>query len=161
MPIFTPDRDHERDFRDALGRFATGVTVVTTQTAAGPIAITANSFAAVSLNPPLVLWSPARMSSRFDAFVAAERFAIHVLAAGQNDVARHFTKQGTDFTGVPLTESDTGIPLIEGCLARFECRQHAVHEGGDHVIIVGEVERAAYDDGKPLVFHAGHFGNLV
>lgn len=161
MPNFTPDQENERAFRDALGRFATGVTVVTTQGPDGPLAITANSFAAVSLAPPLVLWSPARMSSRFAVFAGARHFAIHILGAGQTDVARHFTKQGGDFSGVPIETSPAGVPLIEGCLARFECRLHAAHEGGDHLIIVGEVERVQFEDGAPLVFHAGHFHHLA
>ena len=92
----------ERELRDALGRFATGVTVVTTMTPRGPLGITANSFASVSLAPPLVLWSPARKSRRFPAFEAAPFFAIHVLSAGQRGLAERFSLPGDGFAGVDV-----------------------------------------------------------
>lgn len=153
---FVPDADHERDFRDALGRFATGVTVVTTLGEAGPLGLTANSFAAVSLSPPLVLWSPARRSSRFAAFAAAERFAIHVLGGHQVEICRHFSGSGS-FAGVTHETGPDGVPLLPGCLARFDCRRVAVHEGGDHAIIVGHVLEVETAPGKPLIFQGGVF----
>ena len=151
----------ERELRDALGRFATGVTVVTTMSARGPLGITANSFASVSLDPPLVLWSPARKSRRFPDFEAASHFAIHVLSAGQKAMAERFAQPGEG-----IVESDFAIgigdaPLLEGCTARFECRHAAGYEGGDHLIVVGEVLRLVQADLPPLLYHRGRYCGLT
>lgn len=151
----------ERELRDALGRFATGVTVVTTLTEAGPLGITANSFSSVSLDPPLVLWSPARKSSRFPAFEAAPYFAIHVLSAGQRALAEGFARPGGGFEAEIAEEGFGGTPLLSGCVARFECRHAAGHDGGDHLIVVGEVLRVTQEDLPPLVFHRGGFASLA
>ena len=156
-----PDFD-ERELRDALGRFATGVTVVTTTTARGPLGITANSFSSVSLVPPLVLWSPARRSSRFPAFEAASHFAIHVLSAGQRDLSEAFSRPGEGWpAGLAYDRGIGDAPLLSGCTARFECRHDAAHEGGDHLIVVGEVLRLAEADLPPLVFHRGRYSSLA
>ncbi|HPD91750.1 MAG: flavin reductase family protein [Rhodobacter sp.] len=157
---FVPDAANSRAFRDALGAFATGVTVVTAPGAQGPLGITANSFASVSLDPPLVLWSPARASRRFDDLVAAPHFAVHVLAAAQRDLAAHFSRhaQGFDLPGVAF--SAQGVPVLPGCLAVFECAREAVHQGGDHAIVVGRVLAVRHRKGAPLVFHGGHFGGF-
>jgi flavin reductase (DIM6/NTAB) family NADH-FMN oxidoreductase RutF len=149
-PGFIPTPETARAFRDALGTFATGVTVITADGPEGPVGITANSFSSLSLDPPLVLWSPARSSRRFGVFAGAERFAIHVLAAGQTDIAQHFTRTGD------LPEGGLG-PV----LARFDCARHAVHDGGDHAIVVGRVLRVWHAPGAPLVFHAGRFGGFA
>lgn len=161
MRPFTPSPDTARDFRDALGRFATGVTVITTQTADGPLGITANSFASVSLDPALVLWSPAKSSRRFPAFEAAERYAIHVLADDQAHVCNGFVKDGSAFDKLDWHAAEDGTPLIDGCLARFECTRHAIHDGGDHAIIVGHVHRASLGDGAPLLFAKGRYGHFA
>lgn len=150
----------ERELRTALGCFPTGVTVVTTMTPIGPLGITANSFASVSLDPPLVLWSPARASSRFPAFEAAEYFAIHILSEDQRALALHFAQQGLDFDGIAFTPGLGGAPVLAGCAAVFECLHSAGHDGGDHLIVVGEVKRMTYGDAPPLVFHGGAFGGL-
>ena len=160
MNRFVPGPDTVHDFRTALSRFATGVTVVTCQSDIGPLGMTVNSFASVSLEPPLVLWSPARSSSRHGAFVSADRFVIHILGADQADTCQQFTKTGHDFTGLELTTSEGGAPLIAGCLAHFECSRFATHEAGDHTIIVGRVEAAAAKHGAPLVFAGGAFGGF-
>ena len=145
-----PGPDTQRAFRDALGSYATGVTVITTEIDGGEtVGITANSFAALSLEPALVLWSPARSSRRFAIFAEATEFRIHVLAADQMALARHFTTSST--------------PPAEGLgpvLARFDCKRHAVHEGGDHAIVVGQVLRFSHHAGAPLIFHGGRFGQL-
>lgn len=146
-----------RAFRDALGRFATGVTVVTAPSAAGPAGITANSFASVSLDPPLVLWSPARSSGRFQLFRGAEHYAIHVLGGHQQTICDGFVHDMHAFDGVDWEEGEHGVPLIADCLARFECTLEAAHDGGDHVILVGRVRRAAMGDGLPLLFQGGRF----
>ncbi len=152
----------ERELRDALGRFATGVTVVTTTTPLGPLGITANSFSSVSLAPPLVLWAPARRSSRFPAFEAASHFAVHVLSADQRALAEAFSRPGQGWpAGLAYTRGIGDAPLLPDCTARFECRHDAAHEGGDHLIVVGEVLRLVDADLAPLVFHRGRFVALA
>ncbi len=150
----------ERELRDALGRFATGVTVVTTMSAGGPLGITANSFASVSLDPPLVLWSPARKSSRFPAFEAASHFAVHVLAADQREMARHFARIGGGFELFGFEPGLGDAPLLAGCAARLECRHAARFDGGDHLICVGEVLRIERSDRAPLLYHRGAYVTL-
>lgn len=152
MPEFS-----ERQLRDALGRFATGVTVVTTEGPNGPLGITANSFASVSLDPPLVLWSPARKSRRFPAFEAAAHFAVHVLSIGQQALAERFAGSEQGFAGLEIERGIDGVPLLAGCSARFECRHAAGHDGGDHLIVVGEVLRFEMTDLPPLVFWRGNY----
>lgn len=158
---FVPGPDTARAFRDALGCYGTGVTVVTTQTGTGPIGMTANSFASVSLDPPLVLWSPAKTSSRHAAFAGAERFAIHVMAEDQDSLARHFARQGNAFDAVDWHVSQDGVPILDGCLARFECATEIVHDGGDHSIIVGRVLRGAHRPGRGLIFKQGQYGGFL
>lgn len=161
MTRFTPGPETARDFRRALGQFATGVTVVTCDSEIGSLGITANSFASVSLDPPLVLWSPARASRRFNAFVEAERFAIHILGEAQQFVMEKFISHGTAFDGLDWHIGEGDVPLIDGCLARFECARHAVHDGGDHAIVVGEVIAVTKGEGRPLLFQGGAYGRFT
>ena len=154
---FDPSTDSEA-FRGALGTFVTGVTIVTTDTPEGPVAIVANSFASVSLDPPLVLWSPAKSSRRFEHFAGSRRFAINVLSAEQRDICTAVAKSKTAINQVPTHKSHCGMPLIDGALATFECSLAATHDAGDHVIIVGLVTKAHHRTGDPLVFQAGRYG---
>lgn len=154
---FDPGTDSD-SFRAALGSFVTGVTVVTTDSPEGPVAIVANSFASVSLDPPLVLWSPAKSSRRFEHFAGSRRFAVHVLAADQRDVCNAIIGSKTAINQVPTHLSHCGMPIVEGALATFECSLEATHDAGDHVIIVGRVTRAHHGGGDPLVFHGGKYG---
>jgi flavin reductase (DIM6/NTAB) family NADH-FMN oxidoreductase RutF len=158
---FTPDAANARAFRDALGRFATGVCVITANGPDGHMGFTANSFSSLSMDPPLVLWSPAKSSQRYPVLVAARHYAIHVLEAGQSDVSRRFVRGGAGFDGLDHAVNAEGVPLLAGCLARFECEQHALHDGGDHTIVVGRVIRAALADGAPLVFSGGRYGTFA
>lgn len=158
---FAPGPETRRLYRDALGSFATGVTVVTAAGPNGPVGITANSFASVSLDPPLVLWSPARSSSRFALFATVERFAIHVLAEDQAPLCRRFAKADHAFDGLDWHPGTTGVPLIEGCLARFECSREAAHDGGDHLVILARVLQATVRPGMPLVFSHGRYGRFT
>jgi len=158
---FDPADADPRAFRAALGRFATGVTVITCETPTGPLGITANSFASLSLEPPLVLWSPAKASSRYPFFMAAKHFAIHVLGAEQESLCKRFAQAGDAFDGLDWATGPHCAPLIEGCLARFECELYAAHDGGDHSILVGHVLRVTARPGAPLLFHAGLFGRLA
>jgi len=155
---FDPADADGRTFRDALGRYATGVTVITCATPTGPLGITANSFASVSLEPPLVLWSPAKSSSRYPFFMAAERFAIHVLGAEQIALCDAFARTGDAFDAFEWHHGPQDVPLIEGCLSRFECRQIAAHDAGDHSVLLGHVERVTTRIGAPLLFHTGQYG---
>jgi len=147
-------------FRHALGVFATGVTVVTTKEPAGTYkGLTVNSFSSVSLDPPLVLWSLARNSANMPAFASAAHFAVNVLAADQESLSSHFAISGDDrFDGVPFDEGLGGAPLLAGCVARFQCETRHRHEGGDHLIFVGEVLAFDTDDRPALLFHKGVYG---
>lgn len=158
---FIPGPDTTRALRDAMGRFATGVTVITTRRADGPVGITANSFASLSLDPPLVLWAPGKFSRRFDCFVDAPHFAIHVLGAEQAGLGQHFARDGFDFDLPGITASDDGTPLLPGCLARFHCSLEATHDAGDHAIVVGRVLHASLREGEPLVFSQGRYGGFA
>lgn len=148
-----------RTFRSALGQFATGVTVVTTTTPAGPVGLTVNSFASVSLDPPLVLWSLRAQSFNHAAFAACEYFGVNVLADHQEHLSRRFATPTADkFDGVAWRRGLGDAPIIEGAAATFECARHANYSGGDHSIFLGRVERFAHrDDVLPLVFCRGNY----
>lgn len=148
-----------QSFRNALGRFATGVTIVTTLDAAGrPVGLTANSFNSVSLDPPLVLWSLARRSANLPAFEAAGRFAVNVLAADQRDLSDRFARPVEDrFAGVDWQAGAAGIPVLAGATACFECTTDNRIDGGDHVIFLGRVDRFHHADREPLIYHAGRY----
>ncbi len=161
----TPNFD-PTEFRAALGQFATGVTVITTRTDNDQlIGITASSFNSVSLDPPLVLWSLATKSASMPVFRANSHYVVNVLAASQLDLCRRFATLKRDrFAGVSHAASDSGMPVLDGAIAWFECHNRTRYDEGDHVIFVGEVERCGlrevFDDALPLVFHAGEFHTL-
>lgn len=159
--IFIPDPANQRVFRNALGVFTTGVAVVSAMTPEGPTGMTVNSFASVSLDPPLVLWSAARSSARHGLFTGADHYAIHVLGADQHQLSARFTRGGAGFDGLDWQEGEEGVPIISGTLARFECRRHTLHEAGDHTIVIGRVLRAAQREGEPLCFSRGAFGRFA
>ncbi len=161
--LTTFDPTDGRALRSAFGRFGTGVTVITTQTAQGPLGMTANSFSSISLDPPLVLWSAALRSKRHDAFAQAQQFCIHILGAGQQDLANHFAGQGHDFSGFEWVSGPDGAPQIKGCLAAFHCETFAIHPAGDHSMIVGEVKHASEcpGEGAGLLFDQGRFGTFT
>lgn len=153
-------------FRRALGQFATGVTIITTRTTDGhPIGFTASSFNSVSLDPPLVLWSLAKRSASMPVFRANSHYVVNVLAASQLDLCRRFASvKGDRFEGVSHEAGDTGMPVLEGALAWFECHNRSRYDEGDHVIFVGEVERCGVRGDAaevgPLVFQSGLFHRL-
>ena len=150
--------DDQYDLRQALGRFATGVTVVTCLGDKGPCGITANSFSSVSLDPPLILWNIAKVSNSLRAYLAAEHFAINVLGAGQRDLSHHFAQSDhTVFKGIEYSVSEHGVPMLPDTIASFECRTYEIHDCGDHFIIIGEVERFDSSDGDPLLFFGGDY----
>ena len=154
------DGQHDgRPLRQALGRFATGVTVITTRTEQGlRLGLTANSFSALSLDPALVLWSLAKRSGALADFVAAGRFAVNVLSLEQADVSHHFaTAQGDRFTRYAFEEGWGGLPLLACALASFECQLDRTVDAGDHLLFIGRVHRIRWNDGQPLVFSAGRY----
>lgn len=148
-------------FRATLGRFATGVTVVTAQAADGsPVGLTVSSFNSVSLNPPLVLWSLSQSASSLPALQQCERYVIHVLSAKQVALARNFAtgKPSQRFVGIDLIHAPGGtLMLADKSAAWFECRNRSRYPEGDHLIMVGEVEHCGHSEAPPLVFHAGGF----
>jgi flavin reductase (DIM6/NTAB) family NADH-FMN oxidoreductase RutF len=159
---FVPNETNTRLLRDAFGRFATGVTIVTTSTQDGVAAITANSFSSVSLTPPLVLWSPDKNSRRFGYFEQAKFFAIHVLSTEQDDLCWDVARDVFALNDRDLERNSDGVPVIENCLARFECSTQALYEGGDHMIMVGQVNQAEMrEEGDPLGFFKGQVGRFV
>ena len=153
----------QRDLRDSFGLFATGVTVVTGVRPDGePVGVTANSFTSVSLEPPLLLWCLAASSSAVPAFAAGAPFAVHVLSHHQHEIALHFARRTHEkFDADYQWRTEPHPPQVQGVLCRFDCKVQAVHDGGDHLIIVGEVQAIARSAGTPLAFHAGRFGNFT
>lgn len=152
-----------RSFRNALGSFATGVTLVTTFDREGhPIAVTVNSFNSVSLEPPLVLFSLARTAHSFEDYLAAGRFAVNVLAAEQHHLSARYARAGmARMKTTAHAIGPFGCPLIEGALASFECRTLSTHEGGDHLIFIGEVQTmVSRENGEPLLFYRGKYGQV-
>ena len=148
------------DFRAALGMFATGVTIVTALDPDGqPIGLTANSFNSVSMEPPLVLWSLSRHAGSMPAFRRGSHYAINILSAEQKALAERFASKDIErFVGVAHRAGASGVPLIDGAAAVFECFNRSRYEEGDHVIFVGEVEHCAWRKGaKPLLFHGGRY----
>jgi 3-hydroxy-9,10-secoandrosta-1,3,5(10)-triene-9,17-dione monooxygenase reductase component len=159
-----PDRTFDtREFRGALGAFATGVTIVTTRDPGGhPVGLTANSFNSLSLDPPMVLWALAKASRNLPAFAAAEFFAVHILAAGQQALADRFAQRGADkFARLEYDTGQGGIPLLRHCSARFQCRTAHQYEGGDHAIFVGEVIDFESSGHAALAFHGGAYASVV
>ena len=152
-----------RRYRRALGAFATGVTIVTTRAADGAaVGLTANSFNSLSLDPPMVLWALDRRSLSLAAFEAAEHFAVHVLAAHQQELSDLFATRGADKFGAVECDNGLGsVPLLRDCSARFQCRTEFRYDGGDHVIFVGQVLAFDETDLPPLAFHRGTYGTVT
>src|ERR1700675_4365758 len=152
-----------RDFRNALGTFATGVTIITAAGADGkPYGLTCNSFASVSLNPPLVLWSLGMFSQALSVFRNTTHFAVNVLGASQQALATKFAKSSEDkFAGVEWTPGLGNAPLLADSVANFQCRAASRYYGGDHVIFLGAVEAFAYNRQEPLLFARGGFGRFL
>jgi len=161
MSIATPPDFDAPAFRCALGRFATGVTIITTRAADGsPAGLTVSSFNSVSLAPPLVLWSLSRDSASLSVFETCARYVVNVLAADQSALARRFATGAAPqrFAETVLIDAPNGAPrLADHCAAWFACHNRRRYVEGDHVIFVGEVEHCAASAAPPLVYHAGGF----
>ncbi|SHH92708.1 flavin reductase family protein [Pollutimonas bauzanensis] len=162
MTATPPDFDADF-FRSALGRFATGVTIITAETCDDrrPVGLTISSFNSVSLQPPMVLWSLSNTASSLRHFLQAERYVIHVLAATQLHLAKRFAHgpQAARFAGLALQRAPGGTLMLDDpeCAAWFECCNLTQHEAGDHLIFIGQVERCQRNFNQPLVYHAGDF----
>ncbi len=162
LSSFVPDPANPRAFRTALGCFATGVTIVTVASDEGPVAITANSFTSVSLDPALVLWSIDRASRRYPFFGEAPAYAIHVLGVDQEDLCWRIARDAKGLGPDDFDMNAEGVPVLHDCLARFECTAWANYAGGDHDIMVGQVQRAGYRDlGGSLGFFRGKLGTFT
>jgi flavin reductase (DIM6/NTAB) family NADH-FMN oxidoreductase RutF len=153
-----------RAFRTALGSFPTGVAVVTTAaSAAHHLGITVNSFTSVSLDPPLVLWCMDKKSDRYHAFTTAQSYTVSILGTEHQDVSARLARQGShDLDGIALRGTELGPPALADALAVFECESEAVHDAGDHAILIGRVVRFMHhENGAPLVFFRGKYGTLA
>jgi flavin reductase (DIM6/NTAB) family NADH-FMN oxidoreductase RutF len=154
IPVGSPAR-----FRRALGRFATGVTVVTTPTGGAPHGMTANGFMSVSLDPPLVLVSLTKQSRLFGFLAETRRFGVSILSEDQETLSRHFG--GRPQEGLELDFAWAGgLPFVPGALGQIGCRVVDEHPAGDHILVIGEVEHLDYRDGAPLLFFTGTYGFL-
>jgi flavin reductase (DIM6/NTAB) family NADH-FMN oxidoreductase RutF len=151
------------DLRSCLGKFATGVTVVTCCDGSNaPCGVTANSFSSVSLDPPLILWNIAKVSHSLQAYLDARYFAINILSDEQQDLSSHFAKTDhTLFKNVAYEISENGAPILPDTLACLECRTQQIHDCGDHYIIVGEVEKFRSSDRTPLLFFGGQYRGMA
>jgi flavin reductase (DIM6/NTAB) family NADH-FMN oxidoreductase RutF len=151
-----------RVLRDVLGHFASGVTVVTASTAAGPIGFTCQSFSSLSLDPPLVVFAPARTSSTWPQLRAIGRFCVNVLAEDQTDLSGTFARSGVDkFAGVHWRPSRLGQPMLDDVVAWIDCELWAEYDGGDHTLVAARVlDLGADPDRRPLLFHRGSYGLL-
>ncbi len=152
-----------RSFRQTMGCFPTGVTVVTTLNAEGaPVGVTVSSFASVSLDPPLVLFCLDKKTSNLQSYQGSGHFAVNVLRDAQREMSIRFASRMEDkWVGIDYHVWDTGAPILPGCLANLECRTVSQHEEGDHIIFVGRVERLDYSQaGQPLIYYRGAYADL-
>jgi len=164
LPPDDPDAlANARHFRDVLGRFATGVTVVTSLHDGRPVGMTCQSFASVSLSPPMVLFCPAKTSRAWPLMEEAGFFCVNLLAEDQTELStRMATRADEKFEGVHWSPSKSGAPLIEGVLGHVDCTVHAVHEAGDHFVVIGRVqELEVEDEDAPLLFFRGGYGRFT
>jgi 3-hydroxy-9,10-secoandrosta-1,3,5(10)-triene-9,17-dione monooxygenase reductase component len=150
------------DFRLVLGNFATGLTIVTAMTDVGPVGFTCQSFASLSLDPPLVLFCPSNTSTTWPRIRTAGRFCVNVLATDHQSLSARFSQSGSDkFAGVQFDLSPNGSPLLPGAVAWIDCMLQTEHQGGDHVIAVAAVENLAADpESSPLLFHRGRYAKV-
>lgn len=161
-PARTPAIDPSA-MRRAMGRWATGVAVITTLDAGGqPHGMTLNSLTSVSLDPPLLLVCFNHGARTADAIIGSGRFAVSILAARHEHIARRFAGRGEEhFAGLPLNYGQHSVPVVPGALAHLECAVERHLAAGDHVIVIGAVQAACHGDGRPLAFLGGRFGDYT
>jgi 3-hydroxy-9,10-secoandrosta-1,3,5(10)-triene-9,17-dione monooxygenase reductase component len=149
-------------FREVLGHFATGITIVTATDEGEPVGFSCQSFAALSLDPPMVILAPSKNSTSWPRIARAGSFCVNILGEHQEAVCRAFAISGGDkFDGVEWSPGVTGAPLIVGSLAAVECTLGAIYEGGDHELVTGHVVNMEIGDGSPLLFYRSGFGRFV
>ena len=153
----------KQNLRRALGQFPTGVTVMTARRGNELVGVTASSFNTVSLEPPLILWSIDKAAFSADIFINSDYFTVNVLNESQTDISNKFASKGADkFSDVDFENGLGNVPLLNDCIANFQCEVWNVHDGGDHYIIIGEVKKYDYSENlKPLVFSQGQYSSLV
>lgn len=164
LPVDDPAAVQQaRHFRDVLGRFGTGVTVVTSVSGGEPVGMTCQSFSSVSLSPPLVLFCPAKTSRAWPLIQRSGHFCVNFLAAGQEELSNTMATRGVDkFDGVGWKPTGTGSPLLEGVLGYVDCAIHTVHEAGDHYIVIGKVLDLGFGAAEePLLFYRGRYGGIA
>ncbi len=154
---FNPTEDRLAEFRQALGNFPTGVTIITCMSQNGPLGITVNSFTSVSLEPPLIMWCLNKQSKRFSSFMDAENFAVHIMPIGSKNLCVSFAKSSQAFEHADWSLSRQQVPILKDSLVCFECRQFADYDGGDHSILLGLVDLVSTKRGIPLTFAQGRF----
>lgn len=150
-------------FRDVLGRFCSGIVVVTGATDDGPVGLTAQSFSSLSLEPPLILFCPAKTSTSWPRIAATSHFCVNVLGDHQEDVCRTFARTGVDkFADVAWTPGVSRSPVLADCIASIDCRISAIHDGGDHLIVIGEVlDMGLRDAGGPLLYYQSAYARVA
>ena len=157
-----PNSFTQSELRNALGSFATGVTIITALGKNGQkVGMTANSFNSVSLTPPLILWSIGKSTNCFEDFIAAEAFAVHILAQDQQELSNRFATTGVDrFAELACTKGVLGTPILPHYSTCFQCKMSHQYEGGDHIIMLGEVMEFTDNQHQPLLFHRGKYRNI-
>jgi 3-hydroxy-9,10-secoandrosta-1,3,5(10)-triene-9,17-dione monooxygenase reductase component len=152
--------DQQR-YRDVLGHFASGITIVTAMEDDGPVGFTCQAFSSLSLDPPMVALAPSKSSTSWPKIAKAGAFCVNILQEGQEDLCRSFAVPGGDkFRGVAWHGGITGAPVLEGSLAWVECLLGIIHDAGDHELVTGKVVELGIGDGRPLLFYRGTFGAL-
>ena len=159
MELDKQARADPREFRKALGRFASGVTVITTVHEGSTYGMTANAFVSVSLDPPLVLVSVDNRSTMHKILPRSKRYGVSVLSDKQQDLSKHFAGRRKDRIEIPFVLRHD-MPLLDGATAHLVCRVVDEHPAGDHTLYIGHVEYLAYEDGAPLLFYTGTYRNL-
>ena len=149
-------------FREVLGHFPTGVTIVTAMEADGPVGFTCQAFGALSLDPPLVFLAPAKSSTSWPKIAAAGSFCVNILDSRQEAICRSFAVSGDEtFEGVGWVPAASGAPVLEGCLAWVDCDIELIHDAGDHEIVIGRVRDLGVEEGTPLVYYRSGFGKFA
>lgn len=163
LPAFEEGSGFDEDrFRDVLGRFASGVTVVTAMEDGGPVGFTCQSFTSLSLDPPMVALAPAKASTSWPRIARAGAFCVNVLGEDQEALGRGFAASGTDkFAGVAWHVGHVGAPVLDGCLAWVECDLASIHDAGDHELVTGTVRHLGTGKGGPLLFYRGRYGRMA
>lgn len=155
----------QRRFRDVLGRFASGVTIVTASTVEGPVGFTCQSFTALSLDPPMIALAPSKQSTSWPRIAEAGSFCVNILHDGQVELGRTFAVSGAEradkFSGSSWHPGPSGAPVLDGVLAWVDCELAMVHDAGDHEIVLGRVIDLGVGSGEPLLFYRGAFGRLA